>query len=317
MRSFKLATVCTLLLAATACDYSGDWLFASEVPGVPGVVHLGEVVPADVNTPTQADQNVIYGEVGPTGTPEPGGVTFSFTGTGGDVCLWVDPELVYWNQAVAATRPRTRYAYPDNVYDDGDLDLSAGLAVYYNGSPGERVGDFSVRYEDSLGNPVNVALNECTIPTMLAASGGHAGRGAPEHCTLHATQTGVSYMVLLESWSTPLDDSVLSYGLLVTNGDCETLQQNVLPFDEQNVPGQECLIEGESTTDDAQGSGPWMGADAVPSRPGSVDFEQTFCNQNSDLAAFCQTEAEQKDCTDPASRCLCGNPADTPTAGSY
>lgn len=318
MRTFKLTTVAALLLAASACDYSGDWLFATSVPGVPGVIHLGEITPATVNTASQADSNAIYGEVGPTGTPEPGGVTFTFTGTGGDVCLWVDPELIYWNQAVAATGRRERYSYPDNVYDDGDLDLYAGLAAYYNGSPGEKIGDFVVRYQDSLGNPVNVDINECTIPTALASTGGHAGRGAPEHCTLHNTETGVSYLVLLQSWSVPLDDSVLSYGLLVTNGSCDTLQQKVLPIAEQTVPGQECLIEGESTIENAPGApGPWYGASNVPSRPGSTDFEETFCNPNADLAAFCQDEAATKDCTDPASRCFCGNPNDTPKSGAY
>ena len=28
------------LLLATGCDYTGDWLFAGEVEGVPGVWHL-------------------------------------------------------------------------------------------------------------------------------------------------------------------------------------------------------------------------------------------------------------------------------------
>lgn len=312
VQTFAIAT----LLAATGCDYSGDWLFDGAVEGVPGVVHLndelGEFTPATVEGPAQVDQAVIYGEVGPTGTTEAGGATISFEGTGGHVCLWVDPELVFWNQSVSAARPNPTYSYPDNVFDDGDLDLYAGFSAYYNGTPGEQMGDFDIRYEDSLGNPIEIGLNECTISSLTASTGGHSGRGAPEYCTLRNTQPGVTYMVALEAWSTPLDDSRLGYGLLVVDGTCGELQEAA------NVAHNECLILGEAVDGSANDApGPWVGADNVPSRAGSVDFEQAFCRGGSNLTDFCATEAEQNDCSDPEARCYCGDPENTPSPGSF
>jgi hypothetical protein len=309
MRIMKIGVVSAALVVSAACDYTGDWLFAGQVEGVPGVTHLGEIVPSDIASAVDIDAVAVYGEVGPTGTSDKGGVTFTFEGTGSHVCVWVDPELVFWNQSVAARRRTERYAYPDNVFDDGDLDLFAGLAAYYNGSPGEQLGDFEVRYEDSLGNPVTVALNECTIASLNASSGGHSGRGAPEYCTIFNTQPGVDYLVLMEAWSTPLDDDVLGYGLLVANGGCE------------NIPGggtPECVILGEGVEPHSSGSpGPWIGLDNVPSRAGSQGFEEIFCDSETSMADFCLTEAAQNNCTDPDEGCFCGNPEDTPSPGSF
>lgn len=309
MDTKRLFLVAGGLLGATACDYSGDWLFAGAVDGVPGVVHLGELTPADIVNPGDVADAAIYGEVGPTGTTEPGGVTFTFDGTGGNVCIWVDPELVYYNHSVA-TRPVEKFSYPDNVFDDGDLDLSAGLAAYYNGSPGERVGDFEVRYTDGLGNPVTVALNECQMASQTTSTGAHAGRGAPEYCTIFNTQPGVSYLVLMEVWSTPLDDDRLGYGMLLANGDCADLHSP--------GPDDECFIVGEAIDTSAPDApGPWTGRDNVPSRAGSDEFERVFCDARGDLAGFCEAEALQNDCTDPENQCYCGNPEDTPRAGSF
>jgi hypothetical protein len=53
----------------------------------------------------------------------------------------------------------------------------------------------------------------------------------------------------------------------------------------------------------------------VPSRAGSEEYERAFCD--GDLASFCEAEAEQSDCTDPANQCFCGNLEDTPLAGSF
>lgn len=309
MSAQRLFVVAGALLGATACDYSGDWLFSGEIEGVPGVIHLGELTPVDIVNPSDIADNTIYGEVGPTGTTEAGGVTFTFEGTGGHVCVWVDPELLFYNQSVAS-RPVEKFSYPDNVFDDGDLDVSAGLAAYYNGSPGERVGSFEVRYTDALGNPVTVALNECAIASATTATGAHAGRGAPEYCTIFNTQPGVSYLVLLETWSTPLDDDRLGYGLLLANGDCADIHSP--------GPDDECLIVGEAIEPGAQDApGPWTGRDNAPTRTGSDEFERTFCDSRGDLPGYCEAEALQSDCTDPASRCFCGNPEDTPRGGSF
>lgn len=321
-RGAKLLVGASLLLLGASCDYTGDWLFAGAVDGVPGVVHLGELEPADIGTYSDIADATVYGEVGPTGTAEVGGVTFTFEGTGGSVCLWVDPEIATWNQAVAAQAPLRRWTYPDNVFDDGDLDLSAGLAVYYTGSPGERIGGFEVQYEDSLGELVPIELNECTMIGHRGQTGSHAGRGHPEYCTLTATTPGVSYMVLLESWSTPLDDDRLGYGVLVANGDCNTLQSVA------GVP-EECLIIGEgidpANTDETK---TWVGLDAAPQRAGALDFEQSYCDSSVKMKDWCEEEAEAKSCDLPhcddvdegeecrTEHCYCGDPTDTPSGGS-
>jgi hypothetical protein len=224
--------------------------------------------------------------------------------------VWVDPELLFWNQSVATQRPANKWRWPDNVMDDGDLDIYAGLAAYYNGTPGEEVGDFKVRYTDSLGNEVTIALNECVIPYLNGNSGGHAGRGAPEFCTISNTQPGVNYLVLMQTWSTPLDDDRLGYGLVLANGDCDDIREIAGAGDD------ECFVLGEAVDPDASGTDrQWIGADLVPSISGSVDFEQAFCNPNTNMTDFCETEAAAKDCD--VDQCFCGDPADTPSGGSF
>lgn len=309
----RLGVVAGALLVGAACDYSGDFLFGGAVEGVPGVVDLGELTPATIDNTVDLQVATVYSEVGPTGTAEQGGVTFTFRGTGGHVCVWVDPELVFWNQSVAARRPVGDYAYPDNVFDDGDLDLYAGLAAYYTGSPGEKIGDFKVRYQDSLGNPVEIELNECGIAGLNESTGGHAGRGAPEYCTLFNTQPGVDYLVLMATWSTPLDDDRLGYGVVLANGTCADLRAvGRAP----SLQEDECVIEGEAIAPREGGGGPWIGADAVPSIAGSHDFEETFCGDtDKTLSEFCTEEATLKDCA--TDHCFCGDPANTPTPGGF
>jgi len=284
------------------CDYSGDWLFASP-SGAPGVVHLGELVPAVIDSPEDIQNAIVYGEVGATGTAESGGVTFSFIGNGGSVCIWVDPELVYWNQSVAAVPDATnaKWRYPDNPFDDGDLDLYAGFAVYYSGSPGERMGDFEIRYEDSLGNQIPVDFNECTIGGLDVPFGAHAGRGSPESCTLTATAEGVSYIVAMDAWSTPLDDNRLAYGLLVAEGSCSNLRDTY--WGEINDPQllDECVILGEARDE------------AGEVLNDSENFELAFCTTAAGgdaLVDYCETEAETYDCD--VDHCFCGDPNDTP-----
>lgn len=312
----RLALVTPLLAAAVACDYTGDELFSNPTD-VPGVLHLETITPIDVESLADIAPNVVYGEVGATGSSAIGGVTYSFVGTGGSVCLWVDPEAAAWNQSVGKLAPVEQWTYPDNPQDDGDLDLYAGLAVYYNGSPGEEVGNFEILYEDSLGNQVPVQLNECTIASGTAVTGGHAGRGMPEYCTLQATQPGVNYLVLMESWSTPLDDDRLSYGMFVANGDCRTLLGNV------NV-SDECVILGESIEHSCatieEGTGKVTGTAGGcedTSRPDSEEFELAWCgaaNGETTLVDFCVTEAEEKDCS--TERCFCGDPDKTPSGAA-
>lgn len=304
----------SVLTFLVGCDYTGDWLFARPTDAEP-IVELGVLTPADVTTVVEVADAILYGEVGATGSAVRGGVTFSFAGTGGSVCVWVDPELAFFNQSVSALQPVAPYLYPDNVFDDGDLDLFAGFSVYYSGSPGVEVGNFRILYEDALGNQVPIQLNECTIAGMGTSSGGHAGRGSPEYCTLSATQPGVSYTVLMETWSTPLDDDILNYGLLLVNGTCTSLVRQA-----GNVT-DECVITGEARPDPE--SEPYEG---------SREFEAAYClaTQGVDgglqLVDYCENEAKEKDCdrtVDPdvadgptgTDRCFCGDPADSPKVG--
>jgi hypothetical protein len=312
--SFQLVSLAGVLLAAAGCDYSGEWLFPGHVDGVPGIDHIDNVVPVDITNRAELDNAIERREIGPTGTAEPGGITLSFVGTGRNVCVWVDPELVYWNQSVADRNPEERYAYPDNVFDDGDLDISVGFAAYYSGTAaheddGGRIGDFRLRFEDSLDQEISVAFNECVITTQLQDSGGAAGRGSPEYCTIANTQPGVSYLVLMKTWNTPLDDDRLGYGFVLANGDCDDLI-GVAANGDTSHP--ECVIRGEALDPND------------PSRavPGSEDLEAAYCDDVDDelLPAFCQNEAAliasgQKDCA--VDRCFCGDPANTPNPGSF
>jgi hypothetical protein len=286
------------LTVVGGCDYTGDWLFAGAVEDVPDIVHLGEIEPAEVSSQADIDAAMLLGEISPTGTAEKGGVTFTVKGTGDDICIWVDPELVTWNQSVSGLSPVTKWQYPDNIFDDGDLDLYAGYAVYYTGSPGETIGDFKVLFQDALGNDVPISLNECVIAALNTSNGGHSGRGAPEYCTLEATQPGVSYMILMETWSTPLDDDRLGYGLIVAHGRCQDLAGAA------DWGNEECVLMGETLD-------PETGAP----RTGSIQFEQAFCDAGFDMTDYCEQEAAQKNCENSDAGCFCGDITDTPNGG--
>jgi hypothetical protein len=295
----RLAGVVVGLASLGACSSDGDFLFAKPSE-VSGVIDLGEVTPADVTGLADVAGAVMYGEVGATGTSARGGITMSFRGTGGPVCLWVDPELVAWNTSVNTQQPVRNFIWPDNPFDDGDIDLAAGLSVYYSGTPGQEVGSFRILYQDQLGNRVPIELNECVIAGMNAPSGGRAGRGSPEYCTLQATQPGINYTLLLETWSTPLDDDILSYGLLVANGDCRDIV---------GAAPDECVITGE-TREHIEGGG--LADEPVE---GSVDLELAFCDyannaESTLIYEFCVEEAKTKDCS--VDRCFCGDPDSAP-----
>jgi hypothetical protein len=300
------------------------------------VQHIGKLVPLDVETSADVDAGAVYGEIGPTDTVKLGGATFTFEGTGEAVCVWVDPETVYWTQSISPTSPNARYVYPDNVYDDGDIDLFAGLSVFYSGSPGEELGSFVQEVEDDLGHTITTSLSICNIVGFQSEPDGHAGRGTPEYCTIHNTLPGVSYTVVMQAYSLPLDDDRLGYGLVFANGTCDSLLQTSGASD--NQLREECLVMGESVTPGepsgeaaaaAELSPPtWLGVDEVPSWAGSVAFEEQFCTNGDGLATFCEEHegpenAEGTDCdwigdgAEGTDRCYCGNPADTPTGGAF
>lgn len=347
MTARTLAAASLLLVAG--CDISSEFLMERPIEDVPGLVDLGTIVPVTATSPVQIAAGTIYGELGPTGTALPGGLTFSFVGTGSSVCVWVDPELLSWSQSVSPTTPAEQWQFPDNIYDDGDLDLGVGLTAFYNGTPGELMGDFEVRFEDSLGNQVPVDLVECTIfSSVTGTTGSHGGRGAPEYCTVPDTSPGVSYSVAMETWSLPIDDKRLGYGLIVADGSCQDLKDNAGAG--RDLLLEECLITGESILpNEAQGeraaaaglpSPTWIGADEVPTWDGSIGFETAYClnplagggpgggsietpltdlcvaEQNAVIVAGAQCSWEVTAGTDDKVRCYCGDIEDTPIPGS-
>lgn len=336
LRTSSLVALATSLALNVACSTAPDFIFGGAIDGVPGVVHVeaeagGPLVPAVITTPEEARAATVYLELGPTGDASPSGATYRFTGTGGAVCAFVDPELIFWNQAVSTQSADRRWRYPDNPYDDGDIDLHAGLSVYYTGTEGEEVGDFLVDYEDTLGNPIDIDLVACTItadvlgPTNPAS----AGRGAPEYCTIFNTQPGVSYTVALEVFSTPPDDNRLSFGMLLADGTCGALIATVSPAPggvSNTVYNEECVIVGESLIPVEGESAYHHGYQEGRSWAGSEDFEDFFCSGER-ISQFCNQEAtamEEAGLTcqwetiiDPAARCYCGDERDTPSGGAF
>ncbi len=305
VRAGRLAPVVALL--AGACDIDQAFLFPEPIEGVAGVQDLGLIAPVVLDSPEAVAEAIIYGEIGPTGSAVLGGLTFEFEGIGGSLCLWVDPETVFWNESVSPTQPSPIWSEPDNVFDDGDLDLTGGLSVYYTGTPGERIGGFEVRYEDRLGNNVPVDLNLCSQQDYFGTGRGHAGRGFPEFCTIPDTLVGVRYTAVLEAFSAPLDDDRLGYGLILSEGPC-TAQSgftgpNLREFmgATADVESWECVISGESIVPgSSQGdaaralelpSPTWLGVGEVPSWPRSVDAEAAFCAL--EAAEFCLQERER------------------------
>jgi len=328
--------IASLLLATSSlagCDYTGDFLFPEATP-LEDVWVLtdpdGEfLVPADIATVEDIAANTIYAEVGAPQTTANGGITADFIGTGGPVCLWVDPEVAFWNQAVfERLDPEVRkWSYPDNVYDDGDIELFAGLSVYYTGSPGVSVGNFVVAYEDSLGNEVPISLASCPNQVGLQEEPAASGRGSPEFCTIQSTDLGISYTILLQTFSTPRDDSRLSFGFLLANGSCESLRNLV---GSTTASTDECLIQGEALAPNVDDVEIYYGFDALNEAgriwDRSIDFEGEFCDPEARLDRFCAQELEEKaeagefcelrDSPTQDNRCYCGDLNDTPSGGA-
>ncbi|MCB9677547.1 MAG: hypothetical protein H6737_20745 [Alphaproteobacteria bacterium] len=343
----RIQTVGLAALAFVAgCSFSGDFLFPGAIDGVPAVLHIeaeggGPIIPVvvpvdddttpDVNEAVEAVRGAtVYVELGPSGDAAVSGLTFNFEGTGGSVCVLADPELVYWNQAVGTQggASTTRWRFPDNPYDDGDVDLNAGLSVYYTGTEGERMGNFAVQYQDSLGNTVPINLVACTIAADVTFNPtAHAGRGAPEYCTISNTQPGVSYTVALDVFSLPPDDNRLSLGLLLADGGCNPLIERAAPA----IAGvlehvnEECIIMGEAIPGGAEGF-VYYGYEADRSWARSEDFEARFCSGDP-MRAFCTDEFDAKseaglDCDyytpeNDDEKCYCGDARSTPTGGAF
>ena len=138
--STKLALGAVAFAALAACDYSGDFLFPGAPDGVESIMDIKNEDGStflDIVTADDIDANgldalaagAVYAELGPTGDATTAGFTITLTGTGNDVCVWLDPETLHWNQSISPAQPIRKYAYPDNEFDDGDIDLAGGLSV--------------------------------------------------------------------------------------------------------------------------------------------------------------------------------------------
>lgn len=180
------------------------------------------------------DGPAFVGALGPSdvGSGRYSGATFTFEGTGDRVCLLVDPQSVFRDDLQSSPMGDVVNPWMDDYpYDDGDVDLLAGLAAFYTGTPGVRVGDFFGSFPDDNGVDRAIDLNLCLQRDYSGQSLGSAGRATPEWCSFD-TEIGTTYMGLLQVFSVPVDDDVLLYVLEVRSGEC---------------PGQvdECTIRGD------------------------------------------------------------------------
>jgi hypothetical protein len=227
-----------------------------------------------------------YGQLGQAETGQQGGATFTFTGTGGEVCLIVDPETVFWSRSIKEDEAlEPKFAYPDFYNDDGDLDLFAGMSSYYTGSPGLEIGDFTGFYTDSQGQLIEIQYGECTQngSSMSGITNAHAGRGTVEFCTIDTDQKeGIEYTVVLETFSVPLDDGVLSFGVAVVNERCARLDTS------------ECFIRGESFGKDGS------------TRTCTDKLEAAQCD--GELGTFCCANPEMCGPEDNETDSFCENP---------
>lgn len=150
------------------------------------------------------------------GGGERGGLTGSFLGVGGPMCVILDPENE-WEQ-------------DDTPTDDGDMDLFVGRAADYTGTPGVTIGDFFGEYIDSLGVPHQLDQNLCYQVDINGVGGAHAGQGTAEFCTIQ-TDAGTPYIVLGETFSVPSDDDQLVVAVRVDVGGCPAIDETTLSGD--------------------------------------------------------------------------------------
>ena len=281
----------------TGCDRNAKDLVPQPSDKFPGIIEIGqlEVVSPDtlnelvgqsqgalpyIKPSLDAEGQALYDELYPEGTAKPyyfgqlgqaetgkiGGATFTFTATGDDVCLIVDPETVFWSRSIAQNLEE-QFAYPDFYNDDGDIDLFAGMSSYYTGSPGVEIGDFRGFYTDSKGELVEIQYGECNQTGYGGVDGAHAGRAKPEFCTIDTDQQeGVEFTVVMETWAVPLDDGVLSFGVAVMNERCP------------RVDTSECFIRTESL--DANGE------------PKACTDKLEYAQCDGKLASFCCANPE-------------------------
>lgn len=284
----RLTLTTLALVALSGCGDSLRDQFRPAITDAPFVDDLGvidvvshdDLVAALEGDPMSIPNSLVYSQLGQGEEFGVfGGATVQFAGTGGNVCVVADPEAVYWLRALDTQSEDRRYKYDDVFEDDGDVDISVGLTAYYNGSPGVEIGDFNAVYDDASGQEHTLAFNECT-QIGLFGDPAHAGRGAVEYCDIDTSlREGVMYTVLLETFALPIDDSILNYGVMVYDGDCES------------VPGirggavqdgiSECSIPNEVAYAEADG-------EATGGKDWFAELEAAFCQGEAAVNRYCQ-----------------------------
>lgn len=250
-----LGVVGTLL---SACDRTGTNLLPPANSDYPQINEIGELkvlssserpstfTPDFCNVQEDGKYNCYYGMVSATDGVTKGGATFTFRGTGGNVCVLVDPEAVFWNNYIGGGASAQAWAYPSSTANDGDLDLFGGLSSYYTGSPGIEIGDFKGYYTDSQGRRIEIDYVECYNASPYSSQReAHSGRGAPEYCTINTTgREDILYTIVLETFKVPADDGVLSFGTAVYSGSC-TSSSGGFGGGGSSLPS-ECTMLGEA-----------------------------------------------------------------------
>lgn len=295
MSEHKLFLLALGLGLAAGCDRSGKDLLPQPNEDYPGVIEIGRIgVVAKGDVPVISPDfcadpasGCFYGQISATDGVSQGGATFTFTGTGDNVCVMVDPESVSWNHEIGVTADA--WAYPEDPSDDGDMDLFGGLSSYYTGSPGVEMGDFTGYYTDSLGRQIEIDYVECYNESVYTGGEAHSGRGAPEYCDMKDTIEGVEYTIVLETFSVPRDDGLLSFMVAVIGSRCSgidtPLPTSVVSKDDGSAVElsgiTECTVVGEQ-----------LNPDNTPADPCGEMVELAYCaNQTEEgeglLRQFC------------------------------
>lgn len=188
----------------------------------------------------EVDGDTFVFDLGPSdlGTGRMSGATFTFEGTGERHCLILDPQSVLHDDLrLNSTGGEQANPYFDNFpHDDGDIDLLAGPAAYYSGTPGTTMGDFIADVPDDNGILRRIDLNLCLMQDYFGQAGGAAGRASPEWCSFE-TQLGVPYRVAMTVFSVPVDDDLLRFAFELRTGDCPgTVNECTLRGDADEAP---------------------------------------------------------------------------------
>ncbi|MFZ5478449.1 MAG: hypothetical protein ACOZNI_16895 [Myxococcota bacterium] len=278
------------LMWLAACDTDDD-PFRVRITDVPGIQDLGvvRVLTSEemsgglpLSDPS-FEGAVIYGRLGaPVDALDVGGATFQFEGTGDVVCVVVDPEAVFWNFSVSSDQAG-KYKYADHYPDDGDIDLRVGLSAYYTGSPGVEIGSFEASYTDPSGVEHQLQFDECQQSGFQGATEVHAGRATVEYCSIDtATRAGIMYTVLLETYSLPIDDSIVSFGAVVLEGSCGFGDET--DIDECLLPNEVGWAEPEENVsiDEETGEPIVEGKEWFPA------IEAAFCEKPGQVNQYCE-----------------------------